>query len=994
MRSSRVLLQVVLSFVPCVLAGAIHAQVDLCGPLARRVGSFHDFKVSPDGMRVVYASEEEVYGLAEIFSAPADGSAPTIKISAAVPGGEYGWDGILFTPDSSHVVYALDDPGELMCAPADGSSPAIHLADISCAYCDDSDFAFMITTDGSHVLYRDRQQYDRPLYSVPVDGSGPAVQISLGAQYPPVSDGTTVAYLEYVAGQAHLFRRPIDASAPAQRLDLGLLYSVGSPLLAPDGQVVFLGDDEPDWEGGHTLFAVPLDGSASPRMLNGALGRGRVLDFALADGGARVVYRADALADGREELFVVPLDGSSAPRRLSHALATGADVLAYELSADGTRAVYTAREGGITQLWSARVDRTQRAVRLNGTLVAGGNVQAFELAEPPGGGARVVYQADAHVDGRPELYSVPLDGSLRPHALQGGVPRVTRLHVVSASWQVTFDGEHVLCRSSATDLLCVPVRGGPPVSLNPGGGTPMPYASTRDRAVFLVSDHDFALLSVPLAGGAATRLNAGLAFGPEQGTVRSYTSTPDGKHVVYVADQNRLGETDLFVVPTDGSDVPRLLDGPGSRALDPVLTSDGTRVLHLADPDHDDRWELYVAPLDASAPAWSLGSGYISSLGHSVIDAHDARAVYLRPDPVESVWFNLFSVPLDASAPPVGLSGTLVARGSVTDLALAPDATRVAFRADAVLDERFELWSSPIEGGARVRLSPELGPGGDVGPFLVTPDSERVVFLADARVNDQPELYSAPLVGGVPAIELDPAVTGSGPVQAFCVTPDSTRVVFVGASKLWSVPVDGSRTPLRLDGPLVAGGGVSAEGPWIAAQLGRVLYLADQEIDGLVELWSVPLDGSTPAVRVSDPLGGGARGDSLSLTPDGRHVLYLERTGSILTLAPVLGGGPWLALSETSSGAFELDPFGFRALYLDSDMLFLTTTDAVMAPRRIDVDAVPDQRVVDLGFTPDGGFALWLNETPGGYAMNDVRHLWSRRLPREPRPFPTRPPGP
>jgi len=1032
MQRDRVLLRtVVLCFVPCALAGASRAQVELSGPLARAFGRFHEFQVSPDGTRVVYAAEQELYGAAELYSAPVDGAAPAVKISGTYAGGEYAR--MLFTPDSSRVVYVLDEVGLLLSTPVDGSSPPIQLASVGCANCDDSDFAFTLSADGSHVLYRDEQYDHHPLYAVPVDGSSPAAELGgtlYWVPFPPVSDGTTVAFLDHDGSQMHLYRRPIDAGASAKRLDLGMLRSEGPPLLAPDGSVVFLGDDEP-LLGDRALLAVPLDGSAAPRPLSGALvSFGQVHAFALADGGTQVVYRADALVDGQDELFAVPLDGSAPPRRLNRALATGGNVLDFELSADGTRAVYRAMEAGVVQLWSARVDEPHQAVRLNGRLVAGGNVLSSGLAEPPGAPARVVFLADAHVDGQTELYSVPLDGSLRPHALQSDFPRVTRLRIVlfggpwpSGIWQVAAGGERVLYftdgdGNGTSELYSVPVRGGPSVRLDeevgPGGAGPRSVlSSSLGRALFFArADYrvDEALLSVPLAGGAATRLNGLHARGPEQGYVRSYVSKPDGEHVVYIAQQDHLGHFDLYAVPSDGSAAPVKLHDAGawSASVPPPdmtvgvdgasfrLTADGARVVHLADPDGNGRHELFVAPLDASAPALALGSGEGVQTGFALAPA-DAQVVFLRSD--EANVSELWRVPLDASAAPTRLSGTLVAGGDVEAFALAPDGSGVAFRADAELDGRFELYSVPLAGGARVRLSPALTSEADVGRFQLTPDSAYALFVADARVDGQLELYSAPLAGGAPAKELDPALTGSGNVLNFAASPDSTRAVFVASSdaqKLWSVPCDGSAVPVRLDGPLVAGGRVRDDRAalLLSAETGRVLYVADQDVLHRYELWSVPLDGSAPAVRRNDPAGLGlhSRLDGLlALAPGGRRVLYLEAGPSgvyepTLVRTTVAGPGPRLALTAGAvpPSSFTLDPFGLLVLYVgsppghsESPALYLAPCDASRPPRRIDLGPAPCTGVFLPSFTPDGRFALWLDESVCGAA-----ELWSMRIPR------------
>ena len=123
-----------------------------------------------------------------------------------------------------------------------------------------------------------------------------------------------------------------------------------------------------------------------------------------------------------------------------------------------------------------------------------------------------------------------------------------------------------------------------------------------------------------------------------------------------------------------------------------------------------------------------------------------------------------------------------------------------------------------------------------------------VALLAvTASANPQTKKLSGPLVRD-----------GLGDVYAHVLSPDGARAVYRAshddpqALDLYSVPVDGSAPAVRLNPPLVAGGNVEWP-PLFSPDSSRVVYVADQDVDGMLELYSVPLAGGT-VVKLNAPL--------------------------------------------------------------------------------------------------------------------------------------------
>jgi hypothetical protein len=125
-----------------------------------------------------------------------------------------------------------------------------------------------------------------------------------------------------------------------------------------------------------------------------------------------------------------------------------------------------------------------------------------------------------------------------------------------------------------------------------------------------------------------------------------------------------------------------------------------------------------------------------------------------------------------------------------------------------------------LRAAAPIKLNGALVAGGGLDPnsLRFSPDSSRVLYVADQTTNDVFEVFSVRSTGGVAT---------------------------------------------KLNGALVAGGNVSTPGPRFSPDSSRVLYLADQTTNDVVELFSVPSAGGT-AIKLNGLLVSG--GDLGTLT--------------------------------------------------------------------------------------------------------------------------------
>ena len=78
---------------------------------------------------------------------------------------------------------------------------------------------------------------------------------------------------------------------------------------------------------------------------------------------------------------------------------------------------------------------------------------------------------------------------------------------------------------------------------------------------------------------------------------------------------------------------------------------------------------------------------------------------------------------------------------NVVDWALSPDRQWMALRADYEVDQKFELFVVPIDGGTPVKVNGNMPANRDVFDFQWSPDSKRLVYWADQDIDQVTEIY-------------------------------------------------------------------------------------------------------------------------------------------------------------------------------------------------------------------------------------------------------------
>ncbi|NOT29742.1 MAG: hypothetical protein HOP15_04745 [Planctomycetes bacterium] len=332
------------------------------------------------------------------------------------------------------------------------------------------------------------------------------------------------------------------------------------------------------------------------------------------------------------------------------------------------------------------------------------------------------------------------------------------------------------------------------------------------------------------------------------------------------------------------------LNGPLARPVvgtiqSSALLADGTRAVYTADLDTDEQYELYATLTDGSAATIKLSHALAASadITHFQLARTGTWVVYRTSS-------ELFSVPPDRSRPPVRLNGLLVSQGSVGSYGIDASGSVVAYVADQDTNDVNELYGVPIERGTSpVKLSAPMTAGGDVRDFQLSADGSHAVYRADQDDDEVLELYAVD--AGLAPVKLSGSLVAGGDVglgefgKSYEISVDETRVVYRadqlvnGVAELFSVAMDAQLPAVRLNAELPSGGMVSEFA--LDPTSRRAVYVADQETRNVLELYSVPIDGSALPVKLNVPLPSGADVENtsgrpaFSISPDGTRVVFV-----------------------------------------------------------------------------------------------------------------------
>lgn len=796
--------------------------------------------------------------------------------------------------------------------------------------------ALVIEDDSVQVIPTEGDAPD-PIVLGPVDGFPRAMAFS--------PDGARLVYLADGAGD-DLFSVPIDGSSPPVILD-NLDTTLSSFAITSDGARVV-------WRGtrgssGFHLSSCPLDGSRGAVTLSGASFPGReVRDYRLSPDGRWVVYRGDMLVDGRLELFRAPVDGSSAPVRLSGNLVSGGNVEAdFALDATGTNLVFRAdaRVDGRFELFTVPTDGSRAPLRVNPALVPGGDVLDFQL---PASGHRLCYRADQEEDERIELYSAPIDASAAPARLSGSP----------------------LAESDVAQDYDI----GP-------GGVVVYFRQDRDQ------DERFQLFGRAMSG-AGTQVELGGPLGAESDVVALVAGT--GGRVAYIADERRAQLFELFSVNLAGvrTRLSDELEAFGSVGWN-RFCSQGERMLYVSSRDRG-LAELHGAALDGVPDfvklhpplqagqtltplqvtrdgSWVLfdisGARYSArSEGHTPPVPLPLTGAFIDDTSLDSrrVLFHtsagLFSTLLDGSASPVRLSEALPAGTFI--LFSAQGGNRVLFVVRALSGTApDELWSAPVDGSQPAVLLATKSRSSEVQALpLISPDGTQAAFFDDRDADGGFELYGVPTDASRAAVRLHDLPVHASSVKRCKFASDSRRVVLLADLEtdqnfeLFRAPIDGSLPAAKL--PLPAGSILDFV---LSPDSLRVVVVGALETPGMLELFSVPIDGSQPAAKLNAPLppGGDISSDKpIRITADSSSVLFVAQNQ--LYRAPIAGGSPPVKLSLNYFNgiidSFDVSSDGRWAAYLRNGGLFVVPTDGSLLPERVNRDGSGS---LQFQFSPD-----------------------------------------
>jgi Tol biopolymer transport system component len=316
------------------------------------------------------------------------------------------------------------------------------------------------------------------------------------------------------------------------------------------------------------------------------------------------------------------------------------------------------------------------------------------------------------------------------------------------------------------------------------------------------------------------------------------------------------------IAPAESSVVPRPLANDAAEEMCPSLSPDGSQVVYYWNREDDPG--LYIKPVDG--PARRLGTGGAGSLrgcGHPKWSPVGNLIAFLATGDADTrnVWV----------ISPAGERLRLLTSASGIDLAWTPDGQSLAFVDRNSPGEPFSIFSIPLRGGQRRRLTtPPLGSFGDTH-CAFSPDGRRLAVVRYSSQH-QSDLFVV-RVDEPESDRVERLTTGAAGMTGIDWSPDGRAIVFGSHQGLWKVPLTGAR---RLTRVAAFDGGAAFPAFSRAIGQGSSIRLAYQSAITDVNIWRWD-----PARRQAKKIAGSTWYDDFpAVAPGGDRVAFASnRTG-------------------------------------------------------------------------------------------------------------------
>jgi len=358
------------------------------------------------------------------------------------------------------------------------------------------------------------------------------------------------------------------------------------------------------------LYASIDNGSSIIKLSDTLVDGGNVVDFAISPDGQFVAYKADQESKGLFELFSVPIAGGTVVNVSRQINSNPLRVINFAWAPDGSRIAFTAQSdltAGDVDLFTNQ-PRGNNPLRVSISLPVGGEVRDF-LWSP--NTALIVYAASV-VGGSPnrfELFSTR-PGSQDNNNISGFLPISSS--VGAFAWAPTEDLVAFLADSNTGAINELFVTDPTVVSPTPisvsgilvNGGEVLffRWAPDSTRIAYLADqfeDEKFELISVfpdvnnPLSPDIDLRR---ISARDSKGDVIQFAWAPDSSRIAYIADQDEIGEFELFTnTPLGNSNLK--VSGelvPGGEVKDFSWAPNSALIAYQANQDNVNIDELYT----------------------------------------------------------------------------------------------------------------------------------------------------------------------------------------------------------------------------------------------------------------------------------------------------------------------------------------------------------------------------------------------------------------